>query len=136
MKILEKHQNYIKRVCDEMNINTTQLAKNIGVSPSTINRPMANNDVKHVLSSRTLEKIAEYSGIAIDDASLSESALAYTIEFAQRFISDRKLILASDDFGRFVARLYPLAERESHLNNGVPGLTKLQAEDIYRSLSN
>lgn len=54
---------YVRRILREKDISATQLAKRIGVSNTTLTRPLNNPDHTFSLSSKTLRKLYEYSGI-------------------------------------------------------------------------
>lgn len=60
-------RDYLTLVIKETGLRGAQLARLIGVSASTINKPLNDPDVKHTLSLRTLLKIEEKTGIPIPD---------------------------------------------------------------------
>jgi phage repressor protein C with HTH and peptisase S24 domain len=63
--VQEQQRAWIRAVCTRLRISTTQLARMAGVSASTLNRFMKGGpDVKHVLSSTTLDKLTK----AIEEA--------------------------------------------------------------------
>ena len=55
---------YIRHVLEEMRISPSALAKNTGISSTTLTRPLNNPEHKFNLSATTIEKIANYSGIS------------------------------------------------------------------------
>jgi transcriptional regulator with XRE-family HTH domain len=55
--LLDKHREYINRICERLNISYTELARKSDLSQSTITR-LFKDKINHTLSAVTLDKIA------------------------------------------------------------------------------
>jgi len=55
--------DYIKHVLEQRDWSASRLADEAGLSPSTLNRPLAQPDWPHQISRRTIEKVFVASGV-------------------------------------------------------------------------
>ncbi len=56
---------YLRHVLEETGMSPSALAKSVGISSTTLTRPLNNPSYKFNLSTSTLEKIAKYTGISL-----------------------------------------------------------------------
>lgn len=63
-----QQRDWLRRVVDESGQTLSSLAKQVGKHPSTLTTFMNNENVKHALSARTVQLIAEATGIPFDQA--------------------------------------------------------------------
>ena len=82
----DKQRREIQRIMKECGWSGNQLAKSAGVAPSTINRFLNGDSVKHALSARTMEKIRNAANLSQNnsfDAIVSREVRIYVLGSVQ-----------------------------------------------------
>lgn len=86
---------YVRHVMAEKGWTGADLAKRIGMAPSTINRPLNDPDHKSMLSRKTIGQIAQVSGI--DPAPFAPGGLAEATASYLPYVSSAARALAGLD---------------------------------------
>lgn len=90
---LVQQRAYIDAVCDALDLDYTGLARRIGVSPTTITRPMNDGNWTFKLSRRTLKQIERLSNIPLPDGALPPQAITTGITMLARHNAAGSLVI-------------------------------------------
>lgn len=63
----ENTLSYVRHVMEKTRLSATALAEEVGISPTTLTRPLNNKDFKFSISNTTLAKIEAKTGITVAD---------------------------------------------------------------------
>lgn len=100
---------YLRRVKDESGKSLNEIAQRVGVSHTTLTRPLNNPDYKYVPKFATLQKIANETQIPLP-VELTDAAIASPTTAALKLLSVRGVVAAGMWQSREVTQDVPLGE--------------------------
>lgn len=101
---------YVRAVCDQIDARPSALAGMIGVSSTTLTRPLNNPDHKHKLGRDTLDKIAAKTGISYEPFRANSSRDTSDLDINRHEFEERLSKLSP---ARRLAVLQYLADQEA-----------------------
>ena len=119
----ERIRKYIWALTRKLGLTPTELAREAGVSPSTLTR-FLNKDVEYMLSTSTLAKIAEAAGepnsyLPVISARNTDSAVNMVLdalEAVEEFLKEEKISLPPHEKRNLVKTLYEVIAEDEITN--------------------